>query len=259
MFTHNIMSDCEGALACQLLFQTLASKQSLNPFMEGLLKLTERRMKEEPLPIELKKHLLGIFLSSMYYNSSLTLQFLESQSLTSKLLDELVNLSDNFNAEYEKRFFNIGICNMLMSPELPASLGPHILSLLNCLVGQIKSLHDLVFKKIKAQSSREADIDADEDDEDSEYDLPDEGSESEEDESADRGEASESKNKNATEESKDPVMGTMNDDQLGFVEKTHGESSESDSPSVKEPIDDDEDNEDPEKYNMVSIYLFSNC
>jgi len=90
--------------------------------MEGLLELTTRRMRDEPLPVELKKHLIGIFMAAMYYNAAPTLQYLENQGMTAHFLGELVNLSDKFTAEYEKRFFNIGICKMLMSPRLPDAL-----------------------------------------------------------------------------------------------------------------------------------------
>ena len=40
-------------------------------------------MQEDLTPIELKKHLLGIFMASMYYSAPLTLQYLESQNMTS--------------------------------------------------------------------------------------------------------------------------------------------------------------------------------
>lgn len=69
MFTNKLLSDCEGAVACQLLFQSLAGTQSLDAVMEPILDLTTRRMQTDPMPFELKKHLIGIFMASMYYSA----------------------------------------------------------------------------------------------------------------------------------------------------------------------------------------------
>ena len=78
MFTHKIIPDCEGAITCQLLFQSLAGTASLDTVFAPLLDMAKRRLSEDPVSIELKKHLLGIFMSAMYYNSTLALQYLES-------------------------------------------------------------------------------------------------------------------------------------------------------------------------------------
>lgn len=63
----------------------------------------------------LKKHVIGIFMAAMYYNTGLTMQFLESRTLTASLVDEMCNLSTHFKAEYERRFFIVGLSHMLMS------------------------------------------------------------------------------------------------------------------------------------------------
>ena len=78
MFTRKILSDCEGAIACQLFFQSLCQTQAGDTYVEPLLNLTRQRMQDDPTPIELKKHLLGIFMASMYYSAPLTLQYLEA-------------------------------------------------------------------------------------------------------------------------------------------------------------------------------------
>ena len=83
MFTRLILSDCEGAIACQLLFQSLAGTQAMDNYIEPLLDLTKRRMQEDLTPIELKKHLIGIFMASMFYSAPLTLQYLETRGMTS--------------------------------------------------------------------------------------------------------------------------------------------------------------------------------
>lgn len=92
MFTQKIVSDCEGAVACQLLFQSLTGTTSLNAVLEPLLELTQRRMQVDPAPVELKKHLLGIFMASMYYNATLTLQYMESRNMTGQLVEEMLSI-----------------------------------------------------------------------------------------------------------------------------------------------------------------------
>ena len=76
------------------------------------------------MPIDLKKHMLGIFMSAMYYNSTLTLHYMERSGMTAQLVEEMLNIREQFNAEYERRFFIVGLSKMLMSPQLPPSLQP---------------------------------------------------------------------------------------------------------------------------------------
>jgi len=64
---------------------------------------------------------------------------------------------------------------MLMSPSLPAALQPHLLALLNSLVSQISSLHELVTKRVKAQAYKEANMDDDDSDDEDDSDSSDEG------------------------------------------------------------------------------------
>ena len=92
-------------------------------------------MQDDPTPIELKKQLIGIFMASMYYNAAPTIQYLENKNMTDQFLVELISLSDKFSAEYEKRFFNIGVCKMLLSPQLPAVFLPRLLELIQSVVG----------------------------------------------------------------------------------------------------------------------------
>ena len=116
MQTQKILSDCEGAVACQLLFQSLQGTTALDPFVNDLLALTQQRMMTDPNPIELKKQCLGIFMAAMYYNATLTLAYTESHNMTSALVDEICNMRDKFTHEYERRFFIIGLTRMLMAP-----------------------------------------------------------------------------------------------------------------------------------------------
>lgn len=118
--------------------------------------MTKRRMQSDLMPIELKKHLLGVFMASMYYNAGMTLQYLEQHGMTGSLIQEMLSIREKFTAEYERRFFIIGLSKMLMSQTLPAALQPQLLTLLNELVETITQLHDQVTKRVKQAADREA-------------------------------------------------------------------------------------------------------
>lgn len=224
MFTLKIAPDCEGAVACQLLFQSLAGTAALDALLEPLLDLTTRRMQADPTPLELKKHLIGIFMAAMYYNAPNTLRYLESRGMTGSLVEEMCTLRAKFTAEYERRFFIIGLTRMLKSPELPVSLQPQLLRLLNELVETITSLHDQVTKRVKAQAEAEAKIDDSDDDEDSDDD--DEDDEEEEDRAPKRKSAA--TGEDGDEEIKESAGESvaMTDDQLGLVEKVNGAAAD---------------------------------
>ena len=225
MFTKKILSDCEGAVLCQLLFQTLAGTQSLDAYLEPLLGLTTQRMQVDPVPIEIKKHLLGIFMAAMYYNAPLTLQFLESRQMTSSLIEEMCNIREKFKEEYEQRFFIVGLSKMLMSPTLPASLQPQLVRLLNELVETITRLHDNVTKRVKAQAEKDTNIDDDSDDEEEDDDSDDEEDSAEEEKSKKKAKGDKKAN-DEDEETKDGAA--MDDDALGFADKPNGMDDESD-------------------------------
>ena len=258
MFTRKVLSDCEGAVACQLFFQSLYQTQAGDTYVEPLLNLTRQRMQDDPTPIELKKHLLGIFMASMYYSAPLTLQYLEAQNMTSQLVEEMCNIRTSFSAEYERRFFIVGLSRMLLCQQLPASLQPQLLRLLNEIVEAISQLHDQVTKKVKAQANKEARDDSDDESEDEE-----------DDDISDEGDAEESKKKgkgtktntNMDEDNGESSVtpaadtNTMDDDQLGFVESAaKGNDDDDDDPSEdpNDNADDDASDDDDEDVEFVS-------
>jgi len=127
------------------------------------------------MPIHLKKHILGIFMSAMNYNAQLTLAYLENKQLTSGLIEELVNVKNCFTHEYEKKLFIIGLSRMLQCQTLPESLRPLLVSILNELIEMLSNLHEQVSKRIAAEAAKEVkpdDNDSDEDSDDSDlYDA----------------------------------------------------------------------------------------
>ena len=68
--------------------------EALNPVFEEILDRVCERMKADFMPIELKKHILGIFLSAFGYNASATLKFLEQRGLTSQLVTAILALGE---------------------------------------------------------------------------------------------------------------------------------------------------------------------
>jgi len=57
----------------------------------------------------LKRHLLGVFLCAMHYNSTETVNYLEQKGITKNLLDELFTLAPTFKNTYERKLFVIGL------------------------------------------------------------------------------------------------------------------------------------------------------
>ena len=113
------INNTEGAMILQLLFQVMTGSEALNQIMAELLERVKFRMEDGQMPIHLKKHILGIFMSAMHYNSTYTLQYLESKQMTAALLEELFKNKEHFKHEYEKRLFIIGLSRMLQCMELP--------------------------------------------------------------------------------------------------------------------------------------------
>ena len=123
------------------MFQLLMGTEALNPVFEEILDRVCERMKGDFLPIELKKHILGIFLSAFGYNASATLKFLEQRGLTGQLITEILTLSDKqMKHEYEKKLFILGLSSMLRSDALPPCIQPHFLDLIKGLISQTSKL-----------------------------------------------------------------------------------------------------------------------
>ena len=131
--------------------------------------------------------------------------------MTGELIAEMLNIREKFSAEYERRFFIVGLSKMLMSPQLPNSLQPQLLRLLNELVESITQLHDQVTKRVKAAAEREAKLGGTDSDDEDEDDLSDE----EEDKEAE----SKTKKSAAGKTEDESKAATMDDDALGFTEK----------------------------------------
>lgn len=118
------INNSEGAILFQVLFQAFKGTQTLDGVISQILDRIRQRMGASFQPVHVMKHLIGIFMSAMYYNSQLTVSYLESQGLTTQIVQEMINLRKAFKHEYERKFFIVGLSEMLRCPSLPQSLQP---------------------------------------------------------------------------------------------------------------------------------------
>ena len=155
--------------------------------MAELLDRVKYRMEDDKMPIHLKKHILGVFMSAMHYNSAYTLQYLESKQITAALLQEMFKNKESFKHEYEKKLFIVGLSRMLQCMELPPSLGPLLFTILNELIDMLTNLHEQVSKRVAAAAQREVKAeDEDSDDSSSSLEDDDEGDNNPEEEETKR-------------------------------------------------------------------------
>lgn len=76
------INNSEGAILFQILFQTFRGSQALDAVFTQVLERIRQRMAADFQPVHVMKHLIGIFMSAMYYNAQLTVMFLEQNGLT---------------------------------------------------------------------------------------------------------------------------------------------------------------------------------
>ena len=171
-------------------------------------------------PIHVMKHLIGIFMSSMYYNAQLTVNYLEMHGLTVSVVQEMIKLKKNFKHLYERKFFIIGLSEMLRAPNLPESLKPILVDLLSNIVEMIIVLNEKIQKELLQKAHKDLkDNDDDEEESESEEESDYYGKESDNDDF-------ESDNENLDDKE-------IDDDCLGFVDKKDSATIEDDMEETK--------------------------
>jgi hypothetical protein len=240
LFTKNpnqTINNSEGAIMIQLLFQVMTGSTALDSIFEEILNRVGQRMQDTShMPTHLKKHILGIFMSALNYNSQLTVQYLESKSMTAGLIQELSQIKSSFTHEYEKKVFVIGLSRMLQCQILPQSLQPLLVSVLNELIEMLSSLHSQVSKRIAAAHAKEVK----KDEEDSNEDDSDDSDEDDDDED-EEGEESEEKKANGTESAQEDGKATDMDAEIDDNANTATGAKDNAEPDL---TDDDEDTSD---------------
>jgi len=74
------INNAEGAIFLQIIFQIFQGTEVLNNYFEDILSRVLERLKgtsQAPVKPSLKKHLLQVFLSALYYNASATIRYME--------------------------------------------------------------------------------------------------------------------------------------------------------------------------------------
>lgn len=162
------------------------------------------------------KHLIGIIMSAMYYNAQMALDYLEANGLTSSVVLEMIKLKKEFKHDYERKFFIVGLSEMLKCQNLPESLKPLLVNLLNNIVEMMITLNNKIQKELlqKASGEIKEHDDDDSDDEDSNYDPESDGD-------IDVG--------NSDEEDE------LHDDALGFVSKKEGAEEDMEEETKDQP------------------------
>lgn len=86
------------------------------------------RLKGENCPVPssvLKKHLLQIFLSALYYDGELAIHFMESHQITASVLMELFQMKKQFRTKFESKSFITGMCQVMTTVNVPESVKDH--------------------------------------------------------------------------------------------------------------------------------------
>jgi len=144
-------------------------------------------------------------MSAMSYNSNATLMYLEQKGMTQSLLQALFEQKENFKHEYEKRFFIIGLSEMLLCQNLPASLSPLLANMLQEIIDMLKNDDKQRIKKLEKQARAEVQENANGDDDDDDDDDSDDEDDDDDDDDEDIEDDAETKN--------------IDDDELGFKSK----------------------------------------
>jgi hypothetical protein len=100
-----------------------------------------------------------------------TVAYLEAHGMTAQIVSEMINLKSNFKHEYERKFFIVGLSEMLKCPNLPESLKPVLVDLLSNLVSMMIVLNNKIEKQLLEKAHHDLkDKDEDDEEEDSEED-----------------------------------------------------------------------------------------
>ena len=129
-----LAKNTEGAILLQLMFQTMRNTTACHEIFAELLGSVKQRMQEQPMSNMLKKHVLGIFLSTVIYNRQMAMQYFEHQNLTLPLLEELIKLYPKFRHQYERQLFVISISELLQNETLPENLRGVLVKLIETLI-----------------------------------------------------------------------------------------------------------------------------
>jgi len=125
-----IVHNSEGAILLQLLFQVYRGDNTLNDFIETMLRITTERLTSLPMDKSLKRHLLCVYLCSMAYNPEFTLDYFNKLDNLQQFFSQVFDLAKSFHNIYERKIFVFGLSSVLQvfagQEELSSQIVPMI-------------------------------------------------------------------------------------------------------------------------------------
>lgn len=170
----------------------------MNPYFEGILGRVLERLQgttQAPVKASLKKHLLQVFLSALYYHAGATIRYMEMKQVTKSILVEVLQNKKSFRNTYEQKCFIVGMTHILTVPDAPeavrdpATTSRLIQELLQMLEKVQKKESKEAKKKATKQIHRDENSDGESDDEESDISdtSSDEGDDDDDDDAAEDG------------------------------------------------------------------------
>jgi hypothetical protein len=167
----------------------------LNAYFEGILGRVLERLQgttQAPVKVSLKKHLLQVFLSALYYHAGATIRYMEMKQVTKSILVDVLQNKKSFRNTYEQKCFIVGMTHILTVPDAPeavrdpATTSRLIQELLQMLEKVQKKESKEAKKKATKQIHREENSDGESDDDESDMSdtSSDEGDDDDEDDAA---------------------------------------------------------------------------
>lgn len=140
--------------------------------------------------------------------------------LTVSIVQEMIKLKKNFKHLYERKFFIIGLSEMLRATNLPETLKPILVDLLSNIVEMIIVLNEKIQKELLQKAHKDLKDNDDDDEEDSESE-----------EESDYYKESDNEDFESDNENLDDKE--IDDDCLGFVDKKEPATIEEDMEETK--------------------------
>lgn len=169
----------------------------MNPYFEGILGRVLERLQgttQAPVKASLKKHLLQVFLSALYYHAGATIRYMEMKQVTKSILVEVLQNKKSFRNTYEQKCFIVGMTHILTVPDAPeavrdpATTSRLIQELLQMLEKVQKKESREAKKKATKQIHRDENSDGESDDDESDIgDTSSDEGDDDEDDAADDG------------------------------------------------------------------------
>ena len=102
----------------------------------------------------MKKHLLQVFLSALFYNASATVRYMEQHQVSKEVLLNILQTKKTFKNTYERKCFIVGITHILGVADLPDTFRDPATT--SRLLQEILSMLQKIQKKEANEASKKA-------------------------------------------------------------------------------------------------------